>query len=36
LVCGLVELGAEFPNEEGENVAALMVSGNSALVNKIS
>lgn len=35
LVCGLVELGENFPNEQNENVAGLLVLSNSTLVTQV-
>lgn len=35
LVCGLVELGEKYPNEDGHNVAGLMLSSNQELLNHV-
>ena len=35
LVCGLVELGQEFPDEEGGNMVAAMLESNFSLLNKV-
>jgi hypothetical protein len=35
LLCGLVELGQEFPDEEGGNVVAVMVESNFSLLNRV-
>lgn len=35
LVCGLVELGENFPDENNQNQAGLMVISNSALLSQV-
>lgn len=35
LVCGLAELGQEFPDEEGSNLVAVMIESNFSLLNRI-
>ena len=35
LVCGLVELGEKFPNEEGANVASMLIKSNGMLQGQI-